>query len=357
MRLTVNDPRVEKLRTICRTRGKSALVLTRAPNQSWLLGGRVQIGIAGESCVCTTVITDEDVVVLTNNIEGGRLAAEEFGSVPVIRTVPWADATSLKELLRETAGENPLWDTEVEAELLPLRTALLPQQQEEALKLCQRAAAVVTRSAFRIRPGMTEFEISGLLAGEAISEGLIPNVLFTPADEHICRWRHALSTENRLKKTVMLSMGAQKNGLYCSITRFVCFGSPEDDTMRAWQVAASVAAEMYSFTRPGVRFDELFQKIREAYERAGAPEQMAFHHQGGLGGFQTRELRIDADSRGCVQAGQLFVWNPSATGYKVEDMLLVGADGNRIMTVTPAFPYKSFEAGGNTWQIPQPLTL
>lgn len=357
MKLTAQDARTEKLQALYRARGKTGLILSRAANQSWLLGGRVQIGIAGDGCICTTVVNDRGVVVITNNIEGGRLAAEEFGGVPEIEVARWDDAAAAKKLLAEAAGEDPLLDTACEDALMPLRTVLLPEQQAEAEEVCRRTAAAITRAAFQVRPGMTEFEISGIVSKEAFSEGLIPNVLFTPADGHIARWRHALSTENRLEKLVMLSMGAQRNGMYCSITRFVCFGEPDTQTLEARRIAAVVAAGMYSLTRPGKSFGALFREIEDAYARAGAPEQVRLHHQGGLGGFQTRELRVDAGSRGVVQEGQLFAWNPSATGYKVEDMLLVGKDENRILTYTPEFPYSSFEYDGKTWQVPQILIL
>ena len=355
MKLVKDDVRVKKLRTLYQEHEKTSLILTRAPNLGWLLGGRVQIGIAGESCVCTAVINDEDVIVITNNIEGDRLAAEEFGSIPVIRAAQWDDPETAKSLIAAAAGCNPMRDSDVEALLLPIRTVLLPQQQDEARDLCRKTASAVTRAAFQVRPGMTEFEISGIVAQEVYSAGLIPNVLFTPADKHIQKWRHSLSTDNRLKKIVMLSLGAQRNGMYCSITRFVCFGNPDKLTQQAWMISAKVASEIYSQTVPGTPYDQLFFKIQRAYDHADAGEQIALHHQGGLGGFQTRELRIDAKTHGAVLEGQLYAWNPSAPGYKVEDMLLVGKSDNEILTFTPEFPYSSFEYGGKTWFIPQPL--
>lgn len=81
---------------------------------------------------------------------------------------------------------------------------------------------------------------------------------------------------------------------------------------------------LYSETRPGKQYGTLFAQLKRRYAKVGAGEQIALHHQGGMGGFQTRENRLTPDLPGQVQAHQLYAWNPSVTGFKSEDMLLVG---------------------------------
>ena len=357
MRLCENDPRIRQLSALYERGDYSALVLTKAPTLSWLLGGRVQIGIAGDGAVCKAVVRDGAVTVLTNNIEALRLAEEEFGPVPRIVSTPWQDGAAACRAEAEAAGPNPLYEEACAAEVAALRTVLLPGQEAEAQQLADLCAAAVTETAGRVRPGMTEFEISGLLSQSAVSRGLIPNVLFTPADGHIARYRHALSGPYPLEKLVMLSMGAQKNGLYCSITRFVSFGTPDAATLDAQEKTCRVAAMLYSSTRPGTAYGPLYAAVEARYAEVGAAGQLALHHQGGLGSFQTRENRLNPDLPGQVQAHQLYAWNPSVTGFKSEDMLLVGETENRILTHTPDFPHKTFAYGGREWQMPQILIL
>ena len=73
-------------------------------NLSWLLGGRMQIGIAGSGAVCTAVINDAEVVLITNNIEARRLQEEEVGDVPRILALPWADGEPAVQAQAELAG-------------------------------------------------------------------------------------------------------------------------------------------------------------------------------------------------------------------------------------------------------------
>ena len=351
------DPRVLKLRDLYRKHGRSALVLTRNANLTWLLGGRTWVGTAGDTGLCKAVINDSGVYVLTNNIEGERLRREEFGDGPEFVITPWQDSAAAEAAQWSLAGENPLVDTTCENEMFLLRTVLLPEQEEEARQVALLCGRAVTQVVEDVKPGMTEFEISGCLCRRALSLGLQPIVLFTPVDEHIATYRHALSGERKLEKLVMLSMGANKNGVHASITRFLSFGAPSKETLLTQDRAYSVAAHLYTTTRPGVSYSDLYHEMELAYANAGCPEQLALHHQGGPGGFQVRETRLMPDSPLSVHAHQIYAWNPSVTGFKSEDMLLVGETENSLLTLTPDFPHKDYVAGNRVWTLPQILSL
>ena len=123
MRLTECDPRISQLRALYHRRGNSAIVLTQPMNLSWLLGGRMQIGIAGSGAVCTAVINDAEVVLITNNIEARRLQEEEVGDVPRILALPWADGEPAVQAQAELAGNAPLLEADCAEELQQLRCA------------------------------------------------------------------------------------------------------------------------------------------------------------------------------------------------------------------------------------------
>jgi len=80
---------VEKLLNYCHTRGVSAIKLTLISNLSWLLGGRIGVGLAGDCGICLAIVNEDGVFVFTNNIEKGRLQAEEFGYGVSIYDEPW----------------------------------------------------------------------------------------------------------------------------------------------------------------------------------------------------------------------------------------------------------------------------
>lgn len=215
MRLTECDPRISQLRALYHRRGNSAIVLTQPMNLSWLLGGRMQIGIAGSGAVCTAVINDAEVVLITNNIEARRLQEEEVGDVPRILALPWADGEPAVQAQAELAGNAPLLEADCAEELQQLRSCLQGTQEQEAAQVAALCSSAVERAVLLIHPGMTEWEASGVLSGCAVANGLIPNVLFTPADEHIARYRHALSGPYPLKKNDDAVHGSTEKRALC----------------------------------------------------------------------------------------------------------------------------------------------
>ena len=56
-----------------------------------------------------------------------------------------------------------------------------------------------------------------------------------------------------------------------------------------------------------------------------------------------------------VEAGQIFAWNPSISGVKVEDTILITPDGADVITAIDGWPTVPVEAGGRV--IPRPVIL
>jgi len=67
---------------------------------------------------------------------------------------------------------------------------------------------------------------------------------------------------------------------------------------------------------PGRHNGGRFKKAAKAYKEAGYPDEWKLHHQGGLCGFETREVAATPETLDVVAAGQVYAWNPSITGTK-----------------------------------------
>jgi hypothetical protein len=76
----------------------------------------------------------------------------------------------------------------------------------------------------------------------------------------------------------------------------------------------------------------------DEYIRAGYPDEWRLHHQGGAAGYEPREYFAFPESTDLVTPGQVYAWNPSITGSKSEDTILVGEKGNEILTEIPGWP-------------------
>jgi antitoxin VapB len=91
---------------------------------------------------------------------------------------------------------------------------------------------------------------------------------------------------------------------------------------------------------------EVFRQATDAYASAGFPTEWQLHHQGGPAAYEPREWVATPTSTEAVKVGQAYAWNPSITGAKSEDTILIGANSNEIMTEIPDWPQLPIEING-----------
>ena len=96
-------------------------------------------------------------------------------------------------------------------------------------------------------------------------------------------------------------------------------------------------------------------RIIAAYGETGYPDEWKLHHQGGSVGYEPREHVATAISEEIVWEGQAFAWNPSITGTKSEDTILVRKHSNEILTAIRGWP--TIEVRIDDQVIPRPAIL
>ena len=84
---------------------------------------------------------------------------------------------------------------------------------------------------------------------------------------------------------------------------------------------------------------------------------LTIDHQGGSGGYEPREFVATPTSTEKVTVGQAYAWNPSITGAKSEDTILVGSERNEVMTEISGWPMLSIDIDGQSIQRPAILEI
>ena len=153
----------------------------------------------------------------------------------------------------------------------------------------------------------------------------------------------------------MLVLCGRRWGLVCSLTRLVHFGPLPGELRRKAEATALVDATLINATRPGQKLGEIFGRGIQAYEAAGFPDEWRLHHQGGPAGYEPRETVATPDSSEAVIQGQVYAWNPSITGTKSEDSILIGESENEILTEIEGWPSIRLEIAGQ--EIKRPAIL
>ncbi|MGD2157073.1 MAG: M24 family metallopeptidase [Anaerolineales bacterium] len=356
------NTKLSKINALLASHNLEALLIQKVNNFAWLTGGGASyVNTADSVGAASLLITPSKRYLITNNIEATRLRAEGR-----LENQGWEFVVSEwyqpgDEIARLALGLQLGTDgaypggADLSVELTPLRMNLLPEEQARFRGLSKQCASAMNAAILQVKPGMSEFEIAALLGGETQRRGVQPIVNLIATDQRIYEFRHPLPTNKKLDEYAMLVLCGRQFGLVCSITRLIHFGAMPDELRHKAQAAAEIDAAMIAATRPGATLGEIFKQIQVKYAQAGFENEWQLHHQGGPAGYLPRETIASPGADLLVEAGQVYAWNPTITGTKSEDTILVAADGNKILTQIPDWPLIEVEVDGEI--IPRPATL
>lgn len=354
--------KLSKIRSLLESRGLDALLVQKVHNFAWLTDGAASyVNTADSLGAASLLVTLNGRYLITNNIEATRLRDEEKleqQGWEFVVTDWYGEEDAIIGLaagLRLGTDDAHLGQADLSAELRRLRSVLLSEEQSRSRNCAHECAAAMEAAIRQIKPGMTEFEIAAVLGAEAQRRGIQPIVNLIATDQRIYDFRHPLPTDKKLDKYAMLVLCGRQSGLVSSITRMIHFGPLPDELRHKAQAVAEIDALMIAATRPGVTLGEIFRRTQAKYAELGFGNEWQLHHQGGPAGYLPRELVATPGTDILVEAGQIYAWNPSISGTKSEDTILVGIDGNEILTEIPGWPVIEVEENGAI--IPRPAIL
>jgi len=344
--------KLERIRNLLDESNLDAILLRRTDNFSWATcGADPHINTADSMGIASLVITQTDRFVVTNNIESSRLMQEEgLGEHGwKFEVSPWFEGED--KITSLTRGMNLGTDSGypnalvLSVEIASIRSQLTLEEGKRYRELGRLCAQGMQLAIESVKPGMSEFEIAGALAQSVESRGVQVVVNLVATDERIFSYRHPLPTSKRLRNYAMLVLCGRKWGLICSVTRFVHFGKLPDEIRQKATAVARIDAEMIAATLPGKTLGDVFSRAQDIYADVGFPDEWQLHHQGGSAGYAPREVTAIPASTEPILVGQAFAWNPSITGTKSEDTILVGEISNEIITEMADWPSIDIQVG------------
>ena len=349
------------------------VLLNSQHNFAWATAGASNgIDLSRENGAATLLIrNDGKKFIITNRIEMPRMLAEEVSEnefEPV--DFAWEDEKASPTFLTDLAasllnnGEKLASDIflssnaqTIESQIARCRYQLTEPEIERFRNLGKDAGELIGDLIKNLSPGISEKEIARKVIDVMATRGIRSIVTLVAADERIAKFRHPVPTDKIWEKVLMIVVCAQRGGLIASLTRIICAGNIPEELARKTEACARVNAKILSATKPNAIGAEIFKIIADAYAAEGFPGEEHLHHQGGAAGYKTRDWTAHPKSRETVQVNQAFAWNPSITGTKNEETIIVSADGIEIISATPDFPVNIFEIDGREYFSPAVLSL
>jgi Xaa-Pro aminopeptidase len=226
----------------------------------------------------------------------------------------------------------------------PLVSALRMVKDEDELAVMGEAAALgcdlFEAMLPRIETGMTEGALAAELEYQARRRGAegmsFETIVASGARSAL---PHGRATQAKLPRNgfVTLDFGVILNG-YCSdMTRTVHLGRASREERAAYDAVLEAQEAAVNAVRPGATCGEVDKAARDVLERAKLGKY--FTHSTGHGvGLEIHEQpRVAAGQEMRLEAGMVItiepgVYLPGKFGIRIEDMVAVTEDGNRVLT-------------------------
>lgn len=318
-------------------------------------GASNSVMLARETGVAEVLIGPHGAWVLTDEIDAQRLIDEELpGNFQVFRS-RWAEPEEREEFVRDTLAGCEVWsdrpregEKPIPIDVAQFKRQLIPSEIRRYRHVGRLAAEAMTEVLAQARPEWTELELAGAGARALWQRGLYPTLTLAAGDRRLRRYAHPTPTAEPLGRMAMLSLSARGHGLHANLTRFVCFGRLSDEDREIHDCLRQIEAEALQYCIPGTRLDQVYEVLREAYQRRGYGHAIDVYQQGGLTGYRVYEILATPQMGHTLLRNEAVSWHPCLRGARIEDTFLVNGNDHQphLENLTLSRDWPVVEVGG-----------
>lgn len=360
----MNNQRLARLQQEIPAHGLDGMALMPGPNMVYISGIQSHLS---ERPILLFIPADDEPAIIIPTLEA--MKAEAAGVLPD-RIFSWSDQEGYAGAFQQACAQLELSDYLLGVEALRMRVLEFELLQRfapgvqmthaepvmDALRLrkdsgevaAMRRAVRVAEQALeqllpRIKIGQTEKEIAAMLVQELTQAGA-QTVAFSPIVSAGPNGAspHAVPTERPIQSgdLLVIDWGAFVDDYPSDITRTFAVGEINAEFQRIYEAVRQANAAGVAAAAPGASGQTIDRAARAVIEKAGYGE--FFIHRTGHGlGLETHEHPsiVEGETEG-LPAGAVFtvepgIYLPGRGGVRIEDNILITADGHEVLTSFP----------------------
>ncbi len=211
---------------------------------------------------------------------------------------------------------------------------------EQAIAIAEHAFGTLKA---RVRIGMSENEIAGLLTYEMRKRGA-SNASFDPivavGPNGSLPHYHPSQTKLQGNTPLLVDWGALFKGYRSDLTRMILVGNVDAKIKEIYQVVLDAQLAAIDAVKPGVSGRKLDQIARSIITKAGYGDKFGHGLGHGIGRDIHEQISLSKRGKTILKSGMIVtvepgIYLPGIGGVRIEDDVLVTADGHRVLSSLP----------------------
>lgn len=286
-----------------------------------------------------------DVVLLTDAKEQIPKYLKKFNCSSIAIEANHVTVSGLRDYSKMFKPEDfkAVFDSRFDKYIRYLRCA---KKEEEIrnVKAAQAIAQAAYDNAVRyIKPGMTEKEVALALDFHMLRNGAekvsFDTIVVSGKNSSL---PHGTPSDKRIEfgDFVTMDFGAVVNGYHSDMTRTVAVGEASDEMVEVYSIVLDAQAAAIEKAAQGVAAKDVDAAARKVINEAGYGQFFGHSTGHGVGVEIHEDPHISPRSEYVLREGNIVtvepgIYIPDKFGVRIEDMILITADGCENLTSTP----------------------
>lgn len=225
--------------------------------------------------------------------------------------------------------------------------SLFSVKTQEEINSIKQAAKIgdisITQWYLQIKEGISEFEAARLLDIITLQNGSEKPAFGTIMlfGENSALPHGVPSKTRKLKKgdLILIDFGCVVNGFCSDMTRTICFGEPQTEYLRIYEIIFEAQKIGIETAKTGIKAKDIDKKVRDFIKNAGFGENFG-HGTGHSVGLKIHENpALNARDETILEPGMILtiepgIYVPNFIGVRIEDMVLICERTSEIITKT-----------------------